>query len=351
MLEQYKSLTLAERVGRLKAAFARRPIKATGSGKVIDSSATWRDKETTYISLEDFLADALVECEKLGLVPTITFDVPGKNNLAALIISDAAGVEQPFTPWTTVPTVKASGIVEDLQAIGSQIKYTRRYLWTTFLDLVEHDALEDGVFNDEIRAVNGIINPGAETKTEDIPQTAPPKPTCNYRPTPIPEPAPAAEMPLQEPQTAPQYQTVPQSAPVIEQTPEAYYPSSEITAAPEPAPAVPVPEPYYEPAPQPQTQTEQTVSEEDYVRILPTEEIRKCVARYMSFKNSLKDKTKDELIILVLELYGIDPESPKGRATTAALQKKDETVIRRGARDIIINSLGIYNTELANRGI
>ena len=195
MLDQYKELSLAERVGRLKTIFAKRKIKASGNGKVIDSSNHYRDKSTTYIALEDFLADAIVECENLGLVPTVTFDVPGKPNLAALIMTDATGKEPPFTPWTAVPTEKASGLVEDLQAIGSQIKYTRRYLWTTFLDLVEHDALEDGEFNDEIRAVNGLIQE-SETKNE-IPQTAPEKPTCNYRQATVPKPAAAPEPELQ----------------------------------------------------------------------------------------------------------------------------------------------------------
>ncbi len=344
MQEQYKSLPLAERVGMLKTIFARRPLKATGCGKVIDSTATWRDKETTYISLEDFLADAIVECGNLGLVPTITFDVPGKDNLAALIISDATGIEPPFTPWTTVPTIKASGIVEDLQAIGSQIKYTRRYLWTTFLDLVEHDALEDGVFNDEIRAVNGIIVPNDdESKTEDIPLTAPPKPTCNYRLTPTPEPASAT---VAEPQNIPQYQPQKPCCPSSEMMNAAPADTALPPTAPEPTPA-----PHMQTNDTAQPQQPQNISEEDFVKTLSTDEIRKRVARYMSFKNDIKDRTKDELIILVLDLYGIDPESAKGKATAAALQKKDDAVIRRGARDIIINSLGIYNTELANRGV
>lgn len=448
MLDQYKDLSLAERVGRLKAIFARRSIKATGNGKVIDSSNHYRDKSTKYIALEDFLADAIVECENLGLVPTVTFDVPGKTSLAALIMTDATGKEPPFIPWTTVPTDKASGLVEDLQAIGSQIKYTRRYLWTTFLDLVEHDALEDGVFNDEIRAVNGLI---VESADEKIPQTAPEKPTCNYRQTPPkpvkeeqqfipPNPAPQPQIPPQNENNT--YQQGWQSAQQIYQYPpmnpypeyqnesapqqncngnQTYVPNS-FQPAPEPVPEyIPSPEmhtqtaasaesaripqqnqrnqsyipPQSQPQPvvnniytqrpmpsqeqpafeqritigKPQTPTQtpaqmqnnsqpvpgqnaQTnLSERDYLKTLPNEEIVRRRLRYMKLKNDLKNMNKEQVINLVLQLYGVTPGSQAASATVASLQVKTEDILKKRTLGIIETTISLCDQILVDSSL
>ena len=92
--------------------------------------------EYKYFELGDFLTPALNIFDSLGLVPTVTYP-PGQ---AVLTITDLDSGEQVVfeSPFGSA-SLKAA---HEIQNIGACQTYSRRYLWITAMDIVEHDALD-----------------------------------------------------------------------------------------------------------------------------------------------------------------------------------------------------------------
>jgi len=105
----------------------------------------------TYFELGDFLPHIQSIFHETGLCGVISFT----SETATLTISD---VEDNSSLSLSCPmsTAALKGC-HDVQNLGAVMTYIRRYLWTTALEIVEHDVLDATTGNDQIK-------PRAETK-------------------------------------------------------------------------------------------------------------------------------------------------------------------------------------------
>jgi len=90
----------------------------------------------SYFELEDFIPKALALCETHGVLPIVSYGI----EMAKMTIYDSETAE---TIEITSPMSSCSlkGCFP-VQNLGSVETYLRRYLWLTFLEIVQHDDIE-----------------------------------------------------------------------------------------------------------------------------------------------------------------------------------------------------------------
>ena len=190
MLEKNKELSFFERIMILREFFAKRQIRGSGEGRALRGNV---EEDFEFVQLSDFLPEAELRCKDLGLIPIV--NVEGTS--ATMTVYDE--MSDKTVKFCTPSAAVKSGGGQLLQAIGSQISYSRRYLWYLFLDLCTHDELDEGLY------IQGLPQKPMEQKR--------PIPTPAQGPAPAVSPAPSYVM--QNPQmggTAPQQ--MPTQAPV-----------------------------------------------------------------------------------------------------------------------------------------
>lgn len=103
------------------------PLKKTGHNKFAGYY---------YFELGDFLPDVQQIFNNIGLCGYISYD----SEIASLTIVD---LEDNSTIVITSPMVEANlKGAHPIQNLGAVETYTRRYLWVTAMEIVEHDALD-----------------------------------------------------------------------------------------------------------------------------------------------------------------------------------------------------------------
>lgn len=103
------------------------PLKKTGHNKFAGYY---------YFELGDFLPDVQQIFNNIGLCGYISYDA----EIASLTIVD---LEDNSTIVITSPMVEANlKGAHPIQNLGAVETYTRRYLWVTAMEIVEHDALD-----------------------------------------------------------------------------------------------------------------------------------------------------------------------------------------------------------------
>lgn len=140
MTDVYKHIPFFERILILRSFFAKRQVKGTGEGKALKYSGETKDFD--FVQLSDFLPEAELRCSELGLLPIVNIEY----NTATMTVYDTESDKFITFNSPTCP-VRADGNQQELQAIGAQISYSRRYLWYLFLDLCTHDELDEGLYN------------------------------------------------------------------------------------------------------------------------------------------------------------------------------------------------------------
>lgn len=134
-----------QRINVLRKHFASKKIEATGNGKAVKSAYSLDEKDFSFLQLTDFLQEALVKCDELGILPIISV---GENN-ATMTVYDVQNRYEPII--FSAPSCKVETNGQDLQGIGAQITYNRRYLWYLLLEICVHDSLDEGMFNNRTR--------------------------------------------------------------------------------------------------------------------------------------------------------------------------------------------------------
>lgn len=162
MDNNYFCLTLMQRVALLRSYFAQKEIKATGAGKAVRTT-TAKDEDFVFLQLTDFIQEALIKCDELGLLPVISVN----DTNAVMTVNDVFGRFEPLV--ITAPTCKVESNGQELQGIGAQITYNRRYLWYLLLEICVHDALDEGAFNDATRRI--MEERKAKKETENVRKT------------------------------------------------------------------------------------------------------------------------------------------------------------------------------------
>ena len=185
MDNNYFCLTLMQRVAMLRKYFAQKEIKATGNGKAVKTYSA-KDEDFVFLQLTDFIQEALIKCDELGLLPVISVS----DTSATMTVNDVFGRFEPLV--ITAPTCKVESNGQELQGIGAQITYNRRYLWYLLLEICVHDALDEGVFNDATRRIikernakKEVENASKITPTEAKMPTVPTAPTATTPVTPV----------------------------------------------------------------------------------------------------------------------------------------------------------------------
>lgn len=161
MKDEYRNMTLLERVSKLRMRFAKKKIEATGAGKAFGRGDDGRD--FAFLQLTDFIQQALIESDDLGLLPVISVE----NDRAVMTVMDILGKDQSLV--LTCPSCKVLTNGQDLQGIGSQITYNRRYLWYQLLELCVHDEIDEGIWN---KAADAAKNPDSAKAPEQDSQPA-----------------------------------------------------------------------------------------------------------------------------------------------------------------------------------
>lgn len=117
------------------------PLKKTGHNKFAGYY---------YFELGDFLPDVQQIFNNIGLCGYISYD----SEIASLTIVD---LEDNSTIVITSPMVEANlKGAHPIQNLGAVETYTRRYLWVTAMEIVEHDALDSSA---PIKEEKVIITP------------------------------------------------------------------------------------------------------------------------------------------------------------------------------------------------
>ena len=113
-----------------------------------------------YFELGDFLPDVQQIFNNIGLCGYISYDA----EIASLTIVD---LEDNSTIVITSPMVEANlKGAHPIQNLGAVETYTRRYLWVTAMEIVEHDALDSSAPLKEEKAP--VITP-TQGATDNIP--------------------------------------------------------------------------------------------------------------------------------------------------------------------------------------
>ena len=114
-----------------------------------------------YFELTDFIPAIQSICEDVGLCGTVSYG----EQIATLTIYNTENTDKiEFTCPMSKAELKGC---HEVQNLGAVLTYTRRYLWTTAFEIVEHDALDltTGSVEEKPKAA-----PKAEPKEKPAPQ-------------------------------------------------------------------------------------------------------------------------------------------------------------------------------------
>jgi hypothetical protein len=126
------------------------PLKKSGHNKFAGYS---------YFELGDFLPTINSIFYKIGLCGVVSFD----KELATLTITDTEdGSEIKLTSPMAEANLKGCHPIQNLGAVET---YTRRYLWVSAMEIVEHDALDSSA---PLKEEKVVITP-TQGATDDIP--------------------------------------------------------------------------------------------------------------------------------------------------------------------------------------
>lgn len=329
MLDEFKNLNFLQRVLKLKSIFAEMGgIVATGDGQGITRSGADSDQSFQFIQLSDFIKDAYKYCEDLDILPMVSGVVGDK---AVMTLYDASKEieDQPNPLRIEISSLRTSGLGE-MQGIGSQITFSRRYLWITFLDLCARDELDEGVYNEEIeKALNDKEKAEEEVKAEKPKRKAPAKPTSN----------------MKKPENA--VQTEPDKAPVVEPTKPATAEQVET-----------VNDTVSNPSESVKTEDKKTVksdvedenAEEETVPRTKDEILAdiKMIQNYKDRLNVITDK--NELITCYFNLFGLDPNAPDSKNTWNKLCERTFDVIKAKSFSVCDKKIANFENELKSLG-
>ena len=90
-----------------------------------------------YFELSDFLPTINELCKKYGILPVVSFD----KEQAMMIIYNAEKPEEQIIFTSPMADVNLKGC-HAIQNVGAAETYSRRYLYMTAFEIVEHDALD-----------------------------------------------------------------------------------------------------------------------------------------------------------------------------------------------------------------
>lgn len=114
-----------------------------------------------YFELGDFLIPALKAFREAGLSEVISYGT----DVATMTITDLDdGSEVKITSPMAEANLKGAHQIQNLGAVQT---YTRRYLWVTAMEIVEHDALDATLGKDKLK--EKIVHTPTQGATDELP--------------------------------------------------------------------------------------------------------------------------------------------------------------------------------------
>lgn len=102
----------------------------------------------SYFELADFLPTINRYCEKVGILPVVTYDIPNKYAYMTILDTESEGFLVFSCPLGSVEVKNAQGI----QQMGAMQTYARRYLYLTAFEIAEADSLDAEAGKEELIA-------------------------------------------------------------------------------------------------------------------------------------------------------------------------------------------------------
>lgn len=122
------TMNVYQRLNAARAAFHKSKLEKSGHNKFAGY---------TYFELGDFLKVALSVFNEEGLCPVITF---GKD-VAVMKIINVDKPDESIEITSPMAEANLKGC-HPIQNLGAVETYTRRYLWVTALEIIEHDGID-----------------------------------------------------------------------------------------------------------------------------------------------------------------------------------------------------------------
>lgn len=147
-------MNVYQKLNEARTRFHQAKLKKSGHNKFAGYS---------YFELSDFVVPALQIFNEIGLCSTISFD----RDYASMKIINVDKPEEVITFTSPMSDANLKGC-HPVQNLGAVETYTRRYLWVTALEIVEHDALDASEPIKEERPKASKISPVPDVElTED----------------------------------------------------------------------------------------------------------------------------------------------------------------------------------------
>ena len=138
--ESYRELNIYQKINLAREKFLNANVKKSGVN---------RFAKFKYFELEDIVPPATQIGNEIGLVTLFSF-----NDVACLTVvnTDKPDEKEVFiSPIRPLSIISAEGKnkMNELQGLGSEQTYQRRYLYMMYLDIVENDAVDATIGDDE----------------------------------------------------------------------------------------------------------------------------------------------------------------------------------------------------------
>lgn len=141
-------MNVYQKLNQARLAFHQLELKKTGHNKFAGY---------TYFELGDFLRHGLDVFNQVGLCANISF---GKE-VATMRIVNTDKPDECIEITSPMAEANLKGC-HPIQNLGAVETYTRRYLWVTALEIIEHDALDATTGKDSPKVVKSLPVPEVE---------------------------------------------------------------------------------------------------------------------------------------------------------------------------------------------
>lgn len=133
--QDYSNLNIYQKINLARQMFLNSNVKKSGKNMHL---------KFKYFELEDIVPPANKICSEIGLVPLVSL-----GDCAVMTVVNTDNPEQKEIFTSPMRQLTLNNAINELQGLGSEHTYQRRYLYMEFLDIVENDAVEATLGEDE----------------------------------------------------------------------------------------------------------------------------------------------------------------------------------------------------------
>lgn len=153
--QDYSKLNIYQKINLARQMFINMNVKKSGIN---------RHLKFKYFELEDIVPPATRICNEIGLTSIVSL---GDCAAMTIVNCDNPNEKEVFT--SPLRQLSLNNAINELQGLGSEHTYQRRYLYMMFLDIVENDAVDATIGDDEESSETPQTNrPATAEKRETV---------------------------------------------------------------------------------------------------------------------------------------------------------------------------------------